>query len=429
MDNSALAYRQQRGLQDQDEQMAILVQRVSGSLFRDFFMPAVAGVGYSFNTWQWHPDLDPAAGMLRLVIGLGTRAVERTGNDYPRLMSLDKPELDPASGSDRGQYCQRSVDGLDLDAQCLATRTLEEVLPDLPAWLGSMLTERDYRTEQQLAESGQRRQIDIGTCGGIITQKTLIDDFRAIMQTLQKEYGNPVDIEFTLNWTATGDYLINLLQCRPLQTPAMPVIADGKNTGSKIDTKTIASIQKRDIFFSLNRNTMGPQLNCKIDAVIFIDPYQYYSLPYRDKPTVARTVGTLNALYHETQKTILLLSPGRIGTTSPELGLPVSFAEIDHIRILCEVACSQAGYQPELSFGSHFFQDLVESGIFYAAIPENDRESAFQPLFLSAEPDLMGAHIPDSPLPAGLIRLYEPENLFFFSDVVKGSCLCARISQ
>jgi pyruvate,water dikinase len=80
MDTSALAYRQQRGLQDQDEQMAILVQRVSGSLFGDYFMPAVAGVGYSFNTWRWHRELDPRAGMIQRLSAAGKPRQAGTGS-------------------------------------------------------------------------------------------------------------------------------------------------------------------------------------------------------------------------------------------------------------------------------------------------------------------------------------------------------------
>jgi pyruvate,water dikinase len=322
-------------------------------------------------------------------------------------------------------YCQRSVDSLDLAKRCLATNSLDDILRVLPAWLSGKLVERDFRTEQKLAETGQSRQINIGTCSGVLTQKDLIQDLRSIMGTLQGEYANPVDIEFTVNWSAGGEYLINLLQCRPLQTFALP----GSAPETTLDAETIASFPPSDIFFALYKNTMGPQLCCRLDALIIIDPLAYYTLPYRDKPTVARTVGLLNARYKDTGKTVLLLAPGRIGTTSPELGIPVSFAEIDQIKILCEVAYSKAGYQPELSFGSHFFQDLVESGIFYAAIPENDHPSVFNPEFFDGSDNLMSGILPDSPLPDGLVRVYEGGNIFFYSDIVRGSCLCARIPE
>jgi hypothetical protein len=429
MDESALAYRKLRGLQDQDEQMAILVQRVSGSLFRDFFMPSAAGVGYSLNAWKWHPDIDPKAGMVRLVIGLGTRAVDRTDSDYPRLVSLDKPELDPSAGGDRAQYCQRSVDGLDLGGAGLSTRTLESILPDLPPWLADMLTERDLRTESALAESGQSRVIRIGTCPGVVAQKALMADLGSIMRELQTAYGCPVDIEFTVNWSSVDDYLVNLLQCRPLQAAKGSRRTEDSAVakGMPVDETAVAAVARKDLFFFLRRDTMGPQLDCRLDIVIIVDPQAYCDLPYRDKPAVARAIGALNERYGASGTHAMLLSPGRLGTSSPELGVPVSFAEIDHFSILAEVAWSKGGYRPELSFGSHFFQDLVESEIFYAAIPESDSPSIFNPDFLNDEKDLMETIMPETTLPAGLIRVYEPKGLFFRSDLVRGSCLCARL--
>jgi len=425
MDASALSYRQQRGLQKQDEQMAILVQRVSGSLFGSFFMPAVAGVGYSFNAWRWHPDLDPRAGMVRLVAGLGTRAVDRTASDYPRLAGMDRPELSPSGDADRSRYCQRSMDVLDLASRRLETRPLDETLAALPQYLVDIVAERDFETERRLAETGQSRRILIGTCSGAVSQKKLMEDLKAIMQTLQKEYGNPVDMEFTVNWSAGGDYLINLLQCRPLQTSSLQTALESESGKDSPAAMENGLLSKGNVFFSLHRDIMGPQLDRRVDAVVIVDPLEYFNLPYRDKPTVARTVGLLNAHYGEAGKTVMLLAPGRIGTSSPELGLPVTFAEIDRIAILCEVACSEAGYQPELSFGSHFFQDLVETGTFYAAIPENDPLSVYNPDFFGAEENLFAGIVPGSTLPPSLVRVYEPERLVFYSDIVNGKCLCA----
>jgi pyruvate, water dikinase len=419
MDSSALAYRQQRGLADMDEQMAILVQRVSGSLFKGFFMPAMAGVGYSLNAWRWHKDIDPKAGMLRLVAGLGTRAVDRTGSDYPRLVSLGRPDLDPAGSADRGQYCQRNVDLLDLGARALATKSIEEIIPDLPPWLLDILTEHDRAAERYLSEKGNARDVLVATCAGAVGQKRLLDDLSRIMRALEEEYANPVDIEFTVNWNALGEYSINLLQCRPLQSPSQKPAAPGMGLAS-LESKNPA-----DLFFALDSDVMGPQLQVKVDAVVMVDARSYYSLPLRDKPSVARAVGTFNARYKERGGIAMLVSPGRIGTSSPELGVPVSFAEIDHFKIICELAYDEAGYRPELSFGSHFFQDLVETDIYYAAIPE--KASAGVSAFVADMRDKLLEFIPGSSLPPGLVRVYEPEDLWFVSDLTRGACVCARI--
>jgi hypothetical protein len=440
MDMSALAYRRQRGLQDLDEQMAILVQRVSGSLFGTFFMPVCAGVGYSFNTWRWHRDVPPEAGMLRIVAGLGTRAVDRTGDDYPRLISPARPDLEPVSGSDKGWYCQRSLDVLDLSSGRLATVSMDTLAEELPPWLLSIIAAHDREAERYLSETGNSRDVLVASCDGAVCRPELLNDLGAIMKQLADAYCNPVDIEFTVNWTPDGAYLINLLQCRPLQTLTLLPRQDSEMDTSvpriRLLSATELTHNPLSIFFRLAHTVMGPQLQIKIDAVILVDPLAYYAMPWRDKPTVARVVGMLNAHYGKTSASVLLISPGRLGTTSPELGLPVTFAEIDNFSILCERSYSEAGYRPELSFGSHFFQDLVENGIYYAAIPElratdsmaeSDPPFRYAESFFEGETDLLPFIIADSGIPAGVIRVYEPDNLWFASDALSGTCICCTI--
>ena len=111
MSEKALTYRAQRGILDRDEQMALLVQRVSGALHGQFFYPPIAGVGFSFNPYVWGPQIDPAAGMLRLVFGLGTRAVDRSDDDYTRVVALNDPHRRPEANFDKvRRYSQHKVD-------------------------------------------------------------------------------------------------------------------------------------------------------------------------------------------------------------------------------------------------------------------------------------------------------------------------------
>ena len=98
MSPEALLYRAHRGLIDRDEQMAILVQRVSGAVHGHLFYPQVAGVGLSYNPYAWSEQIDPEAGVLRLVFGLGTRAVNRSDDDYTRLVALNAPQRRPDAG-------------------------------------------------------------------------------------------------------------------------------------------------------------------------------------------------------------------------------------------------------------------------------------------------------------------------------------------
>ncbi|HPA64504.1 MAG TPA: PEP/pyruvate-binding domain-containing protein [Spirochaetota bacterium] len=423
MDASALAYRKQRGLDNLDEQMAILVQRVSGSLFDRFFMPLAAGVGYSHNAWRWDSSIDPSAGMLRIVAGLGTRAVDRTGSDYPRIVSLSNPNSDPSGGNDRTRYSQHSIDCLDLEKRDIVTMPLDTILPVLPDWVHPFIVEHDYETERRLTDMDCYRPVFIGSCAGLVEDRLLLQDLKLILQSLQSEYNNPVDIEFTVNKAPGGDYLINLLQCRPLQTAGSKKPLEG----FKIDENALKHSDKDNIFISLHRNTMGPQFKCKVDAVIIIDPLSYYNLPYKDKPGVARMIGQLNSLYREQNKNIILLAPGRIGTSSPELGVPVSFAEISNMSMIFELACSEAGYNPELSFGSHFFQDLVEADIYYGAIPEKSNEDFYNTGIFSASEKIELSSIGLNTYEGNPLSFYKSDNLYFSSNILESSCICGRV--
>ena len=126
----ALSYRCKRGLGQNDEQMAILVQRVSGMPYRHYFFPSLAGVAFSRNLYTWNDRIDPRQGIIRLVFGLGTRAVERVGSDYPRMIAISHPQLRPEVGTKVAKYSQRQVDLLDLETNQFASRFLADVLVD-----------------------------------------------------------------------------------------------------------------------------------------------------------------------------------------------------------------------------------------------------------------------------------------------------------
>ena len=115
MSLSALDYRKRRGLAGRDEQMALLIQRVSGSYYGSCYMPCAAGVGYSYSPYRIMKDTDPTAGMLRLVMGLGTSAVDRTEGSYPRIVNLDKPEKSSYSSSaDKHRFSQGKAEVINM---------------------------------------------------------------------------------------------------------------------------------------------------------------------------------------------------------------------------------------------------------------------------------------------------------------------------
>jgi hypothetical protein len=417
MNEDALAYRLQRGLDQQDEQMALLVQRVSGSYRRSYFFPDLAGVGVSHNTFVWSPQLDPKAGMLRLVFGLGTRAVNRVEDDYPRIIALDAPLLRPLAGMDDiRQFSQHQVDLLDVKENMLTTVSLQKLLGekldlklDLIAVLDSQITER-------ARELGSTQQYWLLTFEKLLTDTSFTQDMQRMLKTLEENYRYPVDIEFTVNFTKDGKPIINLLQCRPLQTK-----------GPQPKVQIPSHIEQDKILFQCHGYFMGGSIFQDIKRVIYVRPEGYESLPLTQKYDIARIVGYLNKqIVNKEQLPTLLLGPGRWGTTTPSLGVPVSFSEINNIAVLGEVAYEGGNLMPELSFGTHFFQDLVESDIFYVAIFPRHSNFIFNDGRFEQMPNLLEEILPERARYKDVVKVCDIHDgrLRIMADIVSQKAVC-----
>ncbi len=376
MNVSALEYRKLNGLDDADEQMALLVQRVSGSYYDDYFFPTAAGVGFSYSPYSPLPDMDNSKGMLRLVMGLGTKAVDRTKKDYPRIINLDKPELTMMKDiAEKHRYSQHYLDVIDLKNISLHDISIDEGLDIIPNHAKKVLIEHDRDAERMFRERGQRREIVFVNCEGIVKNQEFISEMKEILNTLETAYDYPVDIEYTVNFGEDNSFNINLLQCRPLQVST--------------NNEDIEMPEDKNVFFHIKESSMGMSRKNKINTICYVDPHKYYEYPYAQKSSISRVISEVNAYCRNNDKTAMLIVPGRIGTSSPELGIPVVFADISHFSAILEEAYSEVGYMPELSFGSHMFQDLVEAEIYYGALFENEKKIEFNKDMIFDYPNIL----------------------------------------
>ncbi len=414
MDDDALAYRLQRGLDQQDEQMALLVQRVSGSYKDSYFFPDLAGVGVSYNTFVWKADLDPQAGMLRMVFGLGTRAVDRVEDDYPQTIALDQPLLRPyADRKGASRFSQRKADLLDIRQNCLRTVSAFDLLNDRLNVDPELLANRDMQAEQKNNPLGmESKKAWILTFEKFLSNTNFTELMQKILKTIEAAYKYPVDIEFTVNFTTDGSFRINLVQCRPLQTK-----------GLKASVHLPDDIDSEKVIFSSIGHTMGGNISQPVKRIIYVDPQAYVESSMSQKYSIARLIGKLNRQILSREKTpTLLLGPGRWGTTTPSLGVPVGFAEISKISVLVEIAYEGGNLVPDLSFGTHFFQDLVESDIFYVALFPQKQDVIFNKAKLLEMPNLLSTFLPDEQQFENIVKVFEVE-----SDQVQ--IMCDVISQ
>ena len=384
----ALTYRKERDLLDKDEQMAILVQRVSGSIYGKYFFPQVAGVGFSFNPYVWHKDIDPYSGFLRLVVGMGTRAVDRIEDDYTKLVALNKPLLRIHTNMDEIQrFSQRKVDVIDLEKNEFTTGLFREIesVPKVLQYIDLVATQ-NLELESRLRSLNRPEAFSwVLTFENLLKNTKFPQDMTEMMQALEKAYNHPVDIEFTLNFLELDDYRINLLQCRHFQV---------KNEIK--DIKAPNDIDSNSIILKTKGPIIGTSIATKIDRIIYVVPSAYAELNNRDRYSVARLIGKINQSEDNLNKKIMLLGPGRWGTSTPSLGIPISFAEINNISLLCEIAEKTGGFIPDVSLGTHFFNNLVELDILYFVLyPEREGYSIDRDYFQNSENHLTDL-LPDS---------------------------------
>ncbi|GAB6090005.1 PEP/pyruvate-binding domain-containing protein [Spirochaeta dissipatitropha] len=366
----ALSYRRERGVLDQDEQMALLVQRVSGKRRGNSFFPDLAGVGLSWNPYTWHPAMDATAGMSRIVIGLGTRAVDRTQNDSARIAAHDEPTRQPEASR------QQQIDVLDLNSGELSERTLrkpeELMLPDI-------FLERDWRKERLARQMGLKQAHSIGL-DTVLGSTDLPQLLRNIGSCIEKAYGTPIEFEYTAQYMAER-WHINLLQCRPFQISS----TNGQGTEGASPAEILNSLGQEECLIHARGPVIGQGRRLLLDYLIWIDPQSYSRLDdparFEETANLARVIQELR----EQNACIFLFGPGRWGTSTPSMGIPARFGQIRGIQVLGEMDWMHENLSPDLSLGTHFFHDLVEENVLYTALQQENSNFNWEALEREAQ--------------------------------------------
>jgi hypothetical protein len=397
MSEKGLRYRAQRRLLDRDEQMALLVMRVSGEMHgRDFF-PDMAGVGFSFNPYAWSEYIDPKAGVVRLVFGLGTRAVDRSDDDYTRIVALNAPNRRPEANFDEvREHAQQRVDYLDLEANQLVSGYFTDLVTAHRGLPLEMVASRDA------PGVGRRRSPAawVLTFDRVLTETKFVKDMREILATLQSAYARPVDIEFTANFFGSGEYKINLLQCRTLQVK-----------GTEAAALPSVKIEEDARIIEARGAVIGQSRLIDVDLFIYVVPEVYGHLPIQQRHEVARLLGDINqATAERGVGNIMLLGPGRWGTSSPSLGIPVSFVDINRVSVLCEIVAMREDLVPDVSLGTHFLSELVEMDMLYLALFPRQGENYLRTEFFEKSPSLLVELVPSAEKWQDAVKVIDPRN-------------------
>jgi len=377
-------YRAERGLLDVHEEMGIMIQEVVGQEVGKYFLPACSGVAFSHNEFRWSARIRREDGLIRLVPGLGTRAVDRVADDYPALIAPGQPNLRANVTADEVlRYSPKRIDLVNLETNAFETVEASHLLGQAGAKYPQIrnlvsLVSRD-RIEPLIGPLPDFASQDVVFTFEGLTQRTqFVACIRELLVLLQSKLGTPVDIEFAYDGK---DFY--LLQCRPQSFGA-----------DATPTPIPQNLPSDKIIFSANHFVSNGKVP-DITHIVYVDADGYNQLPDQAAMReVGRAVGRLNKLLPKRQ--FILIGPGRWGSRGDiKLGVPATYSDINNTAVLIEVARQRGNYLPELSFGTHFFQDLVEASIRYLPLYPDDPAVAFNEIFLRRSRGVLRELLPE----------------------------------
>ncbi|MCX7833782.1 MAG: nucleotidyltransferase domain-containing protein [Ignavibacteria bacterium] len=391
-----IEYRAERGLLDYNEQMGVIIQEVVGVQVGKYYLPAFAGVAFSNNEFRWSPRIKREDGLIRLVPGLGTRAVDRTSDDYPILVSPGLPTLKVnVTFEETLKYSPKRIDVINLETNTFETIEIKDLLREYgneyPMVDKIFSVYKDGHVQRGFNLDYKKEwNNSIATFENLINSTDFVKDMHTMISTLKKSVNHPVDIEF-----ACDGENIYLLQCRT------------QSSFEDINPSPIPKdVPKEKIIFTANRYISNGRVP-EITHIVYVDPEAYSEIS--DLSTlqdVGRAVGKLNKLLPKRQ--FILMGPGRWGSRGDiRLGVSVTYSDINNTAVLIEIAKKKGNYVPDLSFGTHFFQDLVESSIRYIPLYPDDTGIIFNETFLKSSKNILTYLLPEYKHLENIIRVID----------------------
>lgn len=379
-----------------------MIQEVVGTKIDKYFFPTSAGVALSNNEFRWSPRINREDGLIRIVPGLGTRAVDRVAEDYPVLIAPGKPNLRANVTTDEIiRYSPKNIDVINLEENRFETVDINILIKEfgneIPGIQNTVSISKDRLIQKVTSIFNidfEQDQLFV-TFEGLLNKTNFIKQINRMLKLLEEKMGTPVDIEF-----AHDAHNLYLLQCRP------------QSYSNNIQPAPIPkNIPENKIVFSANKyisNGFVPD----ISHIVYVDPESYGNLSdLSDLKAVGRAIGKLNKILPKRQ--FILMGPGRWGSRGDiKLGVNVTYSDINNTAVLIEMAKQKGNYLPELSFGTHFFQDLVEASIRYIPLYPDDTSTVFNENFLKNSQNIFENLVPEYAYLSETIKVIDvPQNM------------------
>ncbi|MFO7892266.1 MAG: DUF5752 family protein [Longimicrobiales bacterium] len=341
----------------EEEQMAVVIQKMVGSRHGEYLYPDFAGVARSYNFYPT-PPLKSDEGIVAVALGLGRTVVEgepclRFSPAHPRHI------VEFSSVEDMVKNAQREFWALQLGSNGAAaalrdrlTRlTLEHAEEHgVLGPLGSTYSPENDTVHDGLARSGIR----LVTFAPILKNEAfpLADIVAELLDIGSAGTSSPVEVEFAVNLsTPPGEPMeFGFLQLRPLAP------------SRELEDLEIGDVARDELIVE-SPWVLGNGRLENVHDLLVVDRDGFDRSRSRD---TADTVSRLNARLVSEGIPYVLIGVGRWGSSHPELGIPVGWDDISGAVAIVEAGLRDFRVTP--SQGTHFFQNLASCNVGYFTV-------------------------------------------------------------
>lgn len=372
------AYFQAIDYKIEEEQMAILIQEVSGTRFGERFYPHISGVAQSFN---YYPVAytQPQDGIANIAVGLGKYVVEG-GKAY--RFSPPYPQMDMLPPKEQLRTTQKTFYALDMgrtsvdlyegeDATLLQLEIQQAERDGALHHCASVWDNNDDRIRDGLDSPGPR----IVNFRNILKydQFPLARILQHLLELIRDAMETPVEIEFAVNLDpdpANGKPTFTLLQIKHQLLDNVEV------------NLAAADLDPADLFLFSER-CVGNGVVDGLCDVVWVDPAGFDKF---ETPVLATLIEQLNDRFRLQGGKYVLIGPGRWGSNDRHLGIPITWSMISCAQVIVEYAMEN--FQADASLGSHFFHNVTSLNIGYFTVPYPRGSSVLDWDWLRAQPEV-----------------------------------------
>ena len=349
----------------EDEKMAVVIQKLTGIIYGNFFYPAVSGVAQSYNFYPIS-HMKPEEGVARVALGFGKTVVEgetslRFSPTYPQFLPQFSTVDDMLKNTQRFFYALKMKDfplNLDVDENATLVKLNVEDAKDHPSvkHLASSYSVQDHRIRDGVQTGGY----PVLTFANLLKYRSfpLAEILTDILEIGRKGMGCPVEIEFAVNLGLGNNRRpsFDLLQIRPMGIRQLQMDVE---------------IKKEDISaaFCYSTTALGNGRNREISDIVFVNPDTFEPARTVD---IATEIGRVNRQLVQQQRRFLLIGPGRWGSADRWLGIPVNWNDISGVGAIIETTVEN--FKADPSQGSHFFHNITSLGISYLTVSQNSSD-------------------------------------------------------